>query len=1008
MRIQYIQNKQGPAIFLGFFALLFAACIVAGASVISADAKPITSDFLVKKWTTEQGLPQNTVTSIVQTNDGYIWIGTFGGLARFDGVKFTIFDSTSRLGIDSSRILSLYEDRRKRLWVGTETGEIYTYSEGKFVEFKSDPAFKRLTVWEFLEDDNGRLFIASDSGLERVEFRDDGSPIPESVRIISRQRCFQLAKGLNNTIWTSNGRAYVVQGDELVRAESLGKVLPNNILHMDFSDDGRMIVDSVDTFGWFENDEFEPIKPPDNVKSLNGCTPAFRAGALWCQEGSRLHEFQNDRILTHDLSDTVVGGSRKVFFDKEDNIWLATESDGLIRLSPKKITLVGDLTEFDVWGRYALIEDSSGAVWLGGHDLLKVKDNKVEKISVKLKAGMDELITALAVDSSGMIWAGGRAGLYSVKDGKVSRLPNFAGGQIDSLFFDTQSTLWIGTPTGLWRRTNDEFTKFTTDNGLPSNSVHFITQTKDQALWIGTFGGASRFKDGTFQNFSTDNGLTGNYVREILEDENGTIWIGTYGGGINLISDGKVSAITTANGLHDNFVSRILVDDENKFWILGNHGVFSVKRDDLNAVADGRSNSVIGAVYGVADGMKSSEASGGHQPAGIKTKDGRLWFPMIKDVVIIDPKDGNKTPPKVVIEGVSTRSDDARSLPTALEILDDDSISIPTGQRDLEVQFTGLSFTKPENIRFYYRLDDLDNDWTDAGYRRKAFYPYLPAGNYTFRVRAVNAMGIMSENIAVLKISVDKPFWRTWWFISLAVIGAMFAAFMLYRFKMEQIKAQRLKEIEFSKQLLSAQEVERGRIASELHDGLGQNLLILRNWAQLGLDATDDPEEVRENLLQISETAARSIDETRAIVRNLSPQNLKRFGLTEAIRNMVEQLHGSTGVVFESTIDNIDGLFPEEAELSIYRIVQECLNNVVKHSESPRGRVSITRSSDEVEIVIKDYGKGFSANDDLEFDGSKRGFGVQSIIQRVKLLGGEIDFESQPSEGTTIRVRLKS
>ncbi|MBL8180865.1 MAG: hypothetical protein JNL64_04575 [Blastocatellia bacterium] len=963
--------------------------------------------FTVSKWTTEHGLPQNTVTSIVQTHDGYLWIGTFGGLARFDGVRFTVFDSTNQLGLASNRILSLYEDRRQRLWVGTETGEVYIYADGKFVEFKSDPDFKRVTVWEILEDDNGRMFIASDSGLERVEFRDDGSLIAESVRIISRNRCFQLAKGPGNTIWTSSGKALLVQGDELVKAESLGKNIPKDILHMDFSADGRMIVDSIHTFGWFANDRFDPIPPPKGIKGLSGCTPAFQAGKLRCQEGNRLHEFNDDRIETHDLGDTVVGGSRKVFFDKEDNIWLATESDGLVRLSPKRISLVGDLTEFDVWGRFALIEDAEGAVWLGGHDLLKVQNDKVEKIVVKTPVGTDELITALAVDSNGVIWAGGRLGLYSVENGKVIRLPQFSGGQIDSLFIDSQSTLWVGTPSGLWRRTNDEFTKFTTDDGLPSNSVHFITESKDGALWIGTFGGASRFKDGTFENFTTENGLSANYVREILEDENGMVWIGTYGGGINRLSDGKISTITTANGIHDNFVSRILVDNVNKFWILGNHGVFSVKRDDLNAVADGRSNSVIGAVYGVADGMESSEASGGHQPAGIKTKDGRLWFPMIKDVVILDPKDGNQTPPKVVIEGLSTRSDDARSLPNALDIRQDAPISIPTGQRDLEVQFTGLSFTKPESIKFYYRLDDLDNDWTDAGNRRKAIYPYLPAGTYTFRVRAVNALGVMSENTATLNISVDKPFWRKWWFILLALIGATFAAFMLYRFKMEQIKAQRLKEIEFSKQLLKAQEVERGRIASELHDGLGQNLLILRNWAQLGLDAAEDPNEVREHLLQISETAAQSIDETRSIVRNLSPQNLKRFGLTEAIRNMIEQLHSSTGVVFESKIDNIDDLFPEEAELSIYRIVQECLNNVVKHSESPRGRVAITRSPEVVEIVIEDYGKGFSANEYLEYDDSKRGFGVQSIIQRVKLLGGEINFESRSSEGTKIQIRLK-
>jgi len=334
------------------------------------------------------------------------------------------------------------------------------------------------------------------------------------------------------------------------------------------------------------------------------------------------------------------------------------------------------------------------------------------------------------------------------------------------------------------------------------------------------------------------------------------------------------------------------------------------------------------------------------------------------------------------------------------------SISIPTGQRDLEIRFTGLSFTKPESTRFYYKLDGVDSDWTDAGTRRTAFYPFIPPGSYTFQVKAVSANGVVSANTAVLSVVVDKYFWQTWWFTAVVLFAAMFVGILFYQYKRDQIEARRLRDVEFAKQLLNAQETERGRIATELHDGLGQNLLILKNWAQLGLDAAEDPAEVRGHLRQISETAAQSIDEARAIVRNLSPQNLKRFGLTEAIRNMVEQLQSSSGVLFNVSIENIDGIYPGQGELSIYRIVQECLNNIVRHSESPRGDIKITRSSDGLSIIISDYGKGFRTNAYLGSDESQRGFGVRSIIQRVQLLGGEVNFESRISEGTTIRIKL--
>lgn len=968
------------------------------------------NDFLIKKWTTEDGLPQNTVTSIVQTDDGYIWLGTFGGLARFDGIKFTVFDSTNAPGLASNRILSLYEDRWKRLWIGTETGEVYTLESGKFTEFKSDPEFKRRTVWEFIEDDEGRFYIASDSGLERVEFREDGSAIPDSIKIISRNRAYKLAKGPGNTIWTSFGAAFVVQGDQLVRAESVDRSEPSNILNFSVSGNGRVVIQTISSFGYFENGKFSDITPQKDGVSLGGCTPAFRFNDLWCQQGGFLNEFKDGDVVTHDIRDFVTAGSRAILFDKEDNIWLATESDGLVRLTRRKIALVGDMTDLNVWGRYALAQDAEGVVWIAGHDLLKIQNGNVKSIPIPDNVAGSQLIKALAVDRNNLLWAGGVKNLYVVRNDILEPVPQFGAGPINSLFFDRQNTLWIGSDNGLWKYVNGQFAHFTTSDGLVADNIRFITQTQDDTIWIGTIGGVSKIKDGKFENITPENGLSGNYVREILEDDDGTLWIGTYGGGINRLRDGKIQAITATQGLKDNFVSRILIDNDGKFWVLGNLGIFAVSRDELNAVADQKKQFLVGAVYGMLDGMKSSEASGGHQYAGIKTRDGRLWFPMIKDVVIIDPQKVDLTPPKVVIERASTRLDDIGSRTVEVVISETNSIFIPTGQRDLEIQFTALSFTKPEMVRFYYKLDGLDDDWTDAGGRRTAAYPYLSRlapGKYTFHVRAVSASGVWSENTAVLTIDVAKYFWQTWWFILAVVMGAIFVSALLYWFKLEQIRGQRRKEIDFSRQLLRAQEVERGRIATELHDGLGQNLLILKNWAQLGLDASEDPAEVREHLLQISESAAQSIDETRSIVRNLSPRNLKRFGLTEAIRNMTEQIESATGVTFERKLENIDGFFPDEAELSIYRIVQECLNNIIKHSESPRGRVSITRIDDTVSIVIADYGKGFATKQYFEADGQARGFGIRSVMQRVRLLGGEIGIESRDSEGTQIRIRLR-
>ena len=987
--------------------ILLSVIVFTCADIVVAESRAIVgkdTDFLIKKWTTEDGLPGNTVTSIVQTDDGYIWLSTFGGLARFDGIKFTVFDSTNAPGLASNRILSLYEDRWKRLWIGTESGEVYTLINGRFIELKTPPEFKRMTVWQFIEDDAGSLFIGSDSGLERIDFAEDGKIVPESLHIVSRQRAYKLAKGPGNSIWTSSGKGYEFKGDQVRMDTSL----PKNIVKIDFSDQGRMFVGTINALGWMDNGSFTELLPEDNGGNLGGYATKLRPNELWFQKGEDLFVFRDGKTEYHNIGEYVKAGSRAMFFDKEDNLWLATESDGLVRLTKRKLSLIGDLTDLNVFGRYALIEDAAGAVWVAGHDLMKVQDGIVESIQIPDNVTGTKLIQALAIDKDNVLWAGGLTDLYTLEGGKLKPFPKFGASSINSLFFDRQDTLWIGSDNGLWKYSGGQFAHYTTADGLAGNGVHYLTQTSDGSIWVGTMDGASKFKDGKFENFAPANGLSGNYVREILEDADGTLWIGTYGGGINRLRDGQIQAITTAQGLQDNFVSRILVDDNDRFWVLGNLGIFSVARDDLNAVADQRSHYLVGALYGVLDGMKSSEASGGHQSAGIKTRDGRLWFPMIKDVVIIDPKLPRLRAPQVVIEHATSRFD-STSLETPEAIYDTKvPVQIENGSRNLEIQFTGLSFTKPEKLHFYYKLEGLDSNWIDAGSRRSAFYPYLPSGNYTFMVKAVNADGVWSESTANLKVDVAKRFWQTWWFVTMVISALVIVAVAFYSRRLRGLEARNETQREFSKRLLNAHESERQRLASELHDGLGQDLLIIKNWAKMGLSDSAAVEEMRSNLRQIAETASGAIDETRTIVGNLSPQNLKRFGLTAALRNMADQIELSTGIRFECNIESIDGLFSEETEVSIYRIVQECLNNIAKHSESPRATVAITRIEDVVLIAIEDFGRGFEVRRYTYAGSDVSGFGLQSLSQRVKLIGGQLSIKSRISEGTQVSIWINT
>jgi signal transduction histidine kinase len=318
-------------------------------------------------------------------------------------------------------------------------------------------------------------------------------------------------------------------------------------------------------------------------------------------------------------------------------------------------------------------------------------------------------------------------------------------------------------------------------------------------------------------------------------------------------------------------------------------------------------------------------------------------------------------------------------------------------------EYTGLSLIKSEQIKFKYKLEGLEENWIEAGTRRTVDYSYLPAGTYTFRLIAANANGVWNNDGAALRIVVRPFFYQTWWFISLlALAGATLVGWVYYT-RVSRLRAIAEAKTLFSRQLIESQEAERKRIASELHDGLGQSLVIIKNRAMLGLNKGDDKQRVARELGSISESASLALDEVREITNNLRPQLLDRLGLTKAIQSMLKKFAGVVEV--ESQLDAIDGLFSENEEISIYRIVQEAVNNIIKHSKASKAHVEIKRSSKDVSIMIHDNGKGFDAANVAAACG---GLGLVGLKERTQLLKGEIFIESKPGAGTKIRVVLNA
>ena len=430
-----------------------------------------------------------------------------------------------------------------------------------------------------------------------------------------------------------------------------------------------------------------------------------------------------------------------------------------------------------------------------------------------------------------------------------------------------------------------------------------------------------------------------------------------------------------------------------------NRGIFRISRDQLESFAAGKIRQLTNAHYGKEDGLLHTECNGGQQPAGIRTRDGKLWFPTQGGVAVIDPGEieSNPRPPAVVIEEVNIDRERAR-LNSALRK--------EPGQENLEVRYTGLSFINPEQVTFKYRMEGLDADWVEAGTRRAAHYAHLPPGSYTFRVIASNSDGVWNNDGAALQVVVVPPFWRTWWFTAIAGLSLLGIAYAFYRIRLSHLRKAHAEQRAFSQQLIELQEGERKRIAAGLHDSLGQNLLIIKNRALLALQ-TPPGDGARDQLEEISGITSETLDEVREIAYGLHPYQLDRLGLTKAVQAMLRKVAAASEIDFSIEVDNIDGLFPKESEINIYPIMQEGVNNIVKHSEARSARVEVKRYARGVQISVADDGRGFSSEGVASNSAPRSGFGLVGISERARMLGGKQTIRSTPGKGTTLTVRLE-
>jgi signal transduction histidine kinase/ligand-binding sensor domain-containing protein len=957
------------------------------------------AQFQFDSWTTENGLPQNSINDIRQTRNGYLWLSTNNGLTRFDGARFVVFDRSTE-GIRTQRVRSLLEDSKGSLWVGTDDGMLIQYRDGKFRTYTVEDGLPYAQTSKIEEDDEGSLWITWHGAIIAVT-KFDGERFvnyrPEDfahgLRSDPAKRYpwwSQDSAGLHCLI-KGRVRTYSFQGN-LSQAQVIG-VYADHYGNLWIQTSGAGVVKVT-------NGQIKHFTTREGLPS-NQVVGSFledRKGNLWFSDyspGSRVYRIKNGKP---ELIHALVRGW--FYEDHEGSIWFGTLT-GLYRLRELAITL---LTERDGLSHnwvYPILQDRAGAIWIGSSGLNKYERSRFTHYRIG-EGPLSDVITCIYEDKAGRLWIGTRSGLAYLKNGRFVKYEDeseFLKHVVRAIHEDRAGNLWFGTDKGLVKLKDGQFTGYTSKDGLSHDHVKALLEDRAGALWIGALHGLTRLKDGVFTAYTERDGFIGNQVRAIYEDGEGVLWIGTYDGGLYRLKAEHLTRYTTKEGLHDNGVFQILEDGAGNLWMGCNRGIYRVSRQELNDFAEGRARSITSVVYGTKDGLATLECNGGHQPSGLKTADGKLWFPTMGGVAIVDPKavSINSAPLPVLIE----------EFRLAGELIDfSGGVEIPHDKNSFEVRYAAQSFIKPEYVRFKYRLEGLGQDWIEAGDRRTADFYHIPAGRYRFVVIAANSDGVWNTAGASVEIVVVPPPWRRWWFITLAVIASLSVVVLIYKRRVGHLREKHAMQQAFSRQLIESQEGERKRIASELHDGLGQNLLVVKSNALLGVNMAEDGSPVKEQFDGISATTSQALEEVRKIIHNLRPYHLDRLGLKEALEFMLEQVAAVSDIRFSAEIDAVDGVFSKEAETNLYRIAQESINNIIKHSGATEAKVTLKRDGRRVQLVIEDNGKGFVAEPGTSTESRRRGFGLTGVAERARMLGGKEEIHAVPGQGTTITVTV--
>lgn len=1005
-------------------------------------------EYLIDTWDTEQGLPNSSVTAIAQTRDGYLWVGTYDGLARFDGVRFVPVN-TPELG--HARIQDLFLDTNGTLWINTYRGGLTSFCNGAFRrEWPERGEFDSHTV--LAASSTNEVLFATQTGevLRRTGLAGDPHATwtaftpPNSARLLyGCADAFQtlwfmtregkitrftngkfqdlmipsglIAERVSTLIADSQGRVWAGtdNGIALWDGQRFQTMTPTN---SDANGETRFLLPTRDGGAWAlavgrwrkalcgqwtaEAPEWGALLGFASGRAM-GMHEDSQGGVWLNHYGNGLFHITRDGQFQRFTTREGLPGDRvwAWFEDAEQNVWLGVERGGLVRLREQQFQVIGTRAGLSARAAQTVCEDEQGTMWFGtaGGGLCRWHGGQLDTIQVGTDPS-DNFVFSAFPRAPGL-WLSATAGedLHLFEEDQVQRAPWQVHG-VKAILVDRSGRLWMGTKNGLSWWLPNRRRSFTSRDGITVSAVRALAEAADGRVWCGNDEGTLyRCGPDSIQSFRPTDSLASQPIWSLLVASDGVIWVGTFQGGLLRFKDGVFKRVTTEEGLPSDVISGILDDGRGQLWLSTHQGICRVDKQSLAACLEGDSHRLDATTFGRLDGLPTLECGGNYQPSCWRARDGRLWFATSKGIVSVKPAELKRSPalPPVVLEEFRV---DGERVP-----LNGRPLDLPPGRTQFEFRFTAPSFVAADKIRFRYKLEGLDADWVEADTRRVAQYSHLLARDYRFHVLACNSDGQWNQPGAVLAFTLDPFFYQTRWFLALAGAAILCGVAGVVRAATTHKYRQALRRLEQQ----HAIERDRTRIAKDIHDDLGAGLTQITLLSELA--RREPADQAVAHLDHIAASARRLTRAMDEIVWAVNPQHDTLNGLMDYISAYTEDFLRTAGIRCRMDLPHMlpTAHVDAESRYHLFLALKETLNNIVKHAHATEVRLRLLIFPGRFTLVIEDDGQGLSSSR-LAGNGQRldSGHGLSNLENRLAQVGGRCSIISTAGEGTRVEMTL--